>query len=274
MIFFNIENIYINLLHMLHWNVLTQIYLFLSIQDEPPMYSRILLLVDAHLNIERIVTIEMALERAGGRIMRVSDHIEAEYLVRRWEPEVMVVLGWSSETGDWIRQLKSSLFYHVDLPFVVVGNDSEKSQEEKNAIMALEMGAQAYIPETMGLGSLTAQVTSLVSKINRPVSFGSNHDEDICIDLVSLRAWILGNELHIPRQLFYLLNYFITHPNEVVSKEKITDILWDGKRTSASPNAIMVKIYQLRKLLQNAGAKDMLETVHGFGYRFTPKNRS
>ena len=87
---------------------------------------------------------------------------------------------------------------------------------------------------------------------------------------MSLRVWILGQEIHLPRRLFYLLYYFATHPDEVVSNDQIADILWGGKGTYLAPNTLVVKIYRLRKILESAGAKGWLETVHSFGYRFSP----
>ncbi|WP_255305326.1 helix-turn-helix domain-containing protein [Acidithiobacillus ferrivorans] len=61
-----------------------------------------------------------------------------------------------------------------------------------------------------------------------------------------------------------------SHPDEVVSNEQIADILWGGQATYLAPNILVVKIYRLRKILESAGAKGWLGTVHGFGYRFSP----
>ena len=50
-----------------------------------------------------IVSVEVALERTGGKVMRVTERVEAEQLVRRWDPEVPVC-GSIHEFGVSIQQ--------------------------------------------------------------------------------------------------------------------------------------------------------------------------
>ncbi|MBU2720489.1 helix-turn-helix domain-containing protein, partial [Acidithiobacillus ferridurans] len=58
------------------------------------------------------------------------------------------------------------------------------------------------------------------------------------------------------------------------SNDQIADLLSEGKGAHIVPNTQVVKIHRLRKILEGAGAKDWLETVPSFGYRFSPpKNR-
>ncbi len=105
-------------------------------------------------------------------------------------------------------------------------------------------------------------------RTRRPARVGEM--DTLCIDLVSLRIWILGQEIRLPRRLFYLLRYFALHPDEVVSNDQIADSLSEGKGAYLAPNTQVVKIHHLRKILESAGAKGWLKTVPGFGYRFSP----
>ena len=143
-----------------------------------------------------------------------------------------------------------------------------------DAVAALETGAQAFIPSSLGSEPLTAQVRNVLKnceRTHRPARVGEM--ETLCIDLVALRVWILGQEIRLPRRLFYLLHYFALHPDEVVSNDQIADILSEGKGAYLAPNTQVVKIHRLRKILESAGAKGWLETVPGFWYRFSlPKN--
>jgi two-component system phosphate regulon response regulator PhoB len=250
--------------------------MFAQTRPSPPMIRtgsphspRILLLVNARTNGKTIISVEVALERAGGQVIRSTERSKVEQLVRRWDPEVLVLLGWSATTSDWVRHLQRAP-RESDLPFLVVGNSAEEDHEETHAVAALEVGAQAYIPASMGPEILTAQVCGLLKKLRTQAPARVVKAENICIDLVALRVWILGQEIHLPRRLFYLLYYFATHPDEVVSNDQIADILWEGKGTYLAPNTLVVKIYRLRKILESVGAKSWLETVHSFGYRFSP----
>ncbi|MHB1268640.1 MAG: response regulator, partial [Acidithiobacillus ferriphilus] len=125
---------------------------------------RILLLVHARTNGKTIISVEVALERTGGQVIRITERSKAEQLVRRWDPEVLVLLGWSATTSDWVRHLQFAP-RAGDLPFLVVGNSAEEDHEETHAVAALEVGAQAYIPASMGPEILTAQVCGLLKKL-------------------------------------------------------------------------------------------------------------
>ena len=237
-----------------------------------PHYPRVLLLVNARTNDDKpTISVKDALECAGAEVHTVTEPAEAERWMRRWDhPKVLVLLGWSAAQGEWLQRLQRAP--HQDtLPFLVVGDDAHEDRERMDAVAALEAGAQAYIPSTMGPEPLTAQVRNVLKnceRTHRPARVGEM--ETLCIDLVSLRVWILGQERHLPRRLFYLLHYFALHPEEVVSNDQIADLLSEGKDAYLAPNTQVVKIHRLRKILESAGAKGWLETVPGFGYRFSP----
>ena len=238
------------------------------IRTASPRGPRILLLVHARTNDKTTLSVEVALERTGGQVHRVTERAEAEqWMMRRGEPGVLVLLGWSAATGDWLRHLQCAP-HQDELPFLVVGNGLD--HERVDAVAALEVGAQAYLPSSMGFEPLTAQVRNILKKLRAQAPTQVGKAETLCIDLVSLRVWILGQEIHLPRRLFYLLHYFALHPDEVVSNDQIADLLSEGKGAYLAPNTQVVKIHRLRKILESAGAKGWLETVHSFGYRFSP----
>ena len=189
-----------------------------------PHYPRILLLTNARTNDDRpTISVKAALERAGAQVHTVTERAEAEQWMRHWDPEVLVLLGWSAAAGDWLQRLQLAP-HQDDLPFLVMGNGSE-DHESVDAVAALEAGARAYLPSSMGPEPLTAQVRNILKKLRTHAPARVGEMETLCIDLVSLRVWILGQEMHLPRLLFYLLHYFATHPDEVVSNDQIADIL-------------------------------------------------
>lgn len=255
--------------HMLPAAMWTQMWAKLPNHFSSPHYPRVLLVVNARTNDGRPdISVKVALERAGAQVHTVTERAEAEQWMRHSDPEVMVLLGWSAATGDWLQRLQLAP-HQDDLPFLVVGDGSE-DEERTDAVAALEVGAQAYIFSSLGPEPLTAQVRNILKKLRAQAPAQVGEAETLSIDLVSLRVWTLGQEIHLPRRLFYLLHYFALHPDEVVSKDQIADILLDGKGAHIAPNAQVVKIHRLRKILESAEAKGWLETVHGFEYRFSP----
>ena len=263
-----LDSIGVHTVHVLRAVMCAQMRTQLPIQTSLPEGPRILLLVNARTSGKTIASVETALERTGGRVRRATERTEAEQWMQRWDPEVLVLLGWSAATGDWVQRL-SFAPDQDDLPFLVVSNGLE-NHEGADAVAALEAGAQAYLPASMGFEPLTAQVRNVLKKARAQTPVRMGEEESLCIDLASLRVWVLGQEIHLPRRLFFLLHYFVLHPDEVISNEQIADILWGGRGAYLAPNTLVVKIYRLRKILESAGARGWLETVHSFGYRFSP----
>ncbi|MEY2333074.1 winged helix-turn-helix domain-containing protein [Acidithiobacillus ferrianus] len=96
-------------------------------------------------------------------------------------------------------------------------------------------------------------------------------DEDsLCLDPVAHRAWIMGQEVRLPRRMFHLLYHLATHPDRTFSLTGIGSILSAEKGGYMEPNAVAVQVYRLRKTLSTYGALGWLQSVYGFGYRFTP----
>ena len=98
-----LNSIAVHTVHVLRAAMLAQTRALLPIRTGSPQGPRILLLVNARTDGKTIVSVEVALERTGGKVMRVTERVEAEQLVRRWDPEVPVC-GSIHEFGVSIQQ--------------------------------------------------------------------------------------------------------------------------------------------------------------------------
>jgi two-component system OmpR family response regulator len=65
---------------------------------------------------------------------------------------------------------------------------------------------------------------------------------------------------------FALLEFFMRHPDEVLSRERILDHVWDDEY-DASSNVIDVHLKNLRRKVDGGGGPGLLQTVRGVGYR-------
>ncbi len=63
-----------------------------------------------------------------------------------------------------------------------------------------------------------------------------------------------------------MLEYFMRHPNQVISREDILSHLWDFSYASFS-NVVDVHVKNLRQKLDHGEDSSILETVRGIGYR-------
>jgi DNA-binding response OmpR family regulator len=83
-----------------------------------------------------------------------------------------------------------------------------------------------------------------------------------------------GNNQVIPLTLkeFQLLEYFMMHPNQIVSRDQIMNQLWEIG-TEPLSNVVAAQIRLLRRKLNPDGNDSLIETVYGMGYRFNlPKH--
>ena len=76
--------------------------------------------------------------------------------------------------------------------------------------------------------------------------------------------------LDLTRKEYDLLVFLITNQRRVLSKETIIEHLWGDYMgiEADSYNALYTHMGNLRKKLQDAGAKDYIETVYAVGYKF------
>ncbi|MEG4840594.1 two-component system response regulator RppA [Microcoleus sp. B9-D4] len=67
---------------------------------------------------------------------------------------------------------------------------------------------------------------------------------------------------------FRLLEYFMQHPNQILTRDRLLTRLWDVD-TDPMSNVVAARIRLLRRKLADYGCDGMIETVHGFGYRLS-----
>ncbi len=75
-------------------------------------------------------------------------------------------------------------------------------------------------------------------------------------------------ELELTPKAFALLDYLMTHPDEVVTRDRLLDAVW-GWDYPAGSRAVDTRIAELRRALDDDATQPrFIETVPGQGYRF------
>ena len=82
------------------------------------------------------------------------------------------------------------------------------------------------------------------------------------------RASLDGRELVLTPKAVILLEYLMTHPDELVSRERLLDAVW-GWEQAAATRAVDARIAELRRALGDQPDRPIyIETAAGMGYRF------
>jgi DNA-binding response OmpR family regulator len=132
-------------------------------------------------------------------------------------------------------------------------------------IAGLDHGADDYLVKPFALGELSARVRALM----RRDTVGGDvvlRWADIELDAARHRVAVAGRPVDLTPKEFALLRFFLIHPLDVHSAERLLEHVWD-EHADPFTNTVRVTISNLRRKLVAAGALQPLETVTGRGYR-------
>ena len=165
--------------------------------------------------------------------------------------------GWA--TLERIRELS-------DVPVVMLSARGEELEK----VRALRAGADDYVTKPFGRQELLARVESV---LRRAVGGGPKEtysDAILKVDFAERRLTVGDHSVELTPLEFKLLAAFVEHPNQLLEHGQLLELVWGGKR-GTSRDQVKLYVGYLRKKLADAGAEPgAIETVRGFGYRYSP----
>jgi two-component system OmpR family response regulator len=132
-------------------------------------------------------------------------------------------------------------------------------------VVGLDAGADDYLVKPFSFAELAARVRALVrrGRVERPTVLEVG---DLRLDPARRRAWRGEVELDLSPKEFALLELFLSHPGEVLTRTRILEHVWDFAYDPSS-NVVDQYIGYLRREIDRPFGRDDLETVRGAGYR-------
>lgn len=157
-------------------------------------------------------------------------------------------------------------------PMPVLMLTAKDRMEEK--IMGLDAGADDYLVKPFGMAELLARLRALRRRSpqlqQRQLQAG-NLILDYGTHAVTCQQ-PTGEKQVIPltTKEFQLLEYFMKHPNQIVSRDQIMNQLWEIGVEPIS-NVVAAQMRLLRRKLAEGNSEFLLETIYGIGYRLNTK---
>ncbi|EQD26835.1 phosphate regulon transcriptional regulatory protein PhoB, partial [mine drainage metagenome] len=131
-------------------------------------------------------------------------------------------------------------------------------------------GADDYVTKPFSPRELVARIHAV---LRRTGSGGLDHIvefEALKLDQQGQRITVSGQTVPLGPTEYRMLEFFMTHPERVFSRDQLLDRLWGGN-VYVEERTIDVHVRRLRKSLEKFGVDRFVQTVRGSGYRFSAK---
>lgn len=157
-------------------------------------------------------------------------------------------------------------------PIIIISARSGESQR----ILGLELGADDYVTKPFSVQELLARVRALFRRVD---ALGRTARQDagrldagpLSIDPVSRQVRCKGEAVELTAREFDLLFFFARHPGQVFSRMDLLAQVW-GYSHEGYEHTVNTHINRLRGKIETDPARpDMIRTVWGVGYKFTPE---
>jgi DNA-binding response OmpR family regulator len=204
----------------------------------------------------------------------VQDGTEAwNYLEDPQTQYTLAIFDWLLPGLSGLELCKRVRSQQSPLPILML---TAKDQME-DKVAGLDAGADDYLVKPFGMEELLARLRALQRRSPQlqpqQLTVGS-----LTLDY-STRTVCFQNTLgeqqviSLTTKEFQLLEYFMKHPHYILSSDQIRNQLWE---VSAEPisNVVAAQVRLLRRKLASFGCLDLIETLHGMGYRFNPTHAS
>jgi DNA-binding response OmpR family regulator len=203
--------------------------------------------------------------RAGYEVTEAGNGREA--LRKLFEaPPALVVLDVTMPELDGYQTLERIR----DLSEVPVVMLTARTQELER-VRGLASGADDYVAKPFGRQELLARVQALLRRTGAKAEINESYrDEFVEVDHPQRRVVVRGREVALTPLEFKLLSAFVHHPNEVLSRDRLLELVW-GDPYGVSGDQVKLYVGYLRKKLDPDSPDAVpIETVRGFGYRYQP----
>ncbi|HKR13538.1 MAG TPA: response regulator transcription factor [Pyrinomonadaceae bacterium] len=141
--------------------------------------------------------------------------------------------------------------------------------QEIDKVVGLELGADDYVTKPFSVRELMARVKAVLRRVSAPAPAPEIYKfSDVEVNVRSNEVRRNGDLVDLSAKEFALLAYFIAHPVETLSRDRLLDAVW-GYENYPNTRTVDTHIVHLRQKLEpNPEEPRFILTVHGSGYKF------
>ncbi|MBV6422476.1 MAG: Phosphate regulon transcriptional regulatory protein PhoB [Steroidobacteraceae bacterium] len=227
------------------------------------MAGRQILIVEDERPIREMIA--YGLRRAGFDVREAEDCRTARTEIANRAPDLLV-LDWMLPDMSGLelaRQLKRDKDTR-ELPIILLTARAEESDK----VAGLDAGADDYLTKPFSPRELVARIHAVLRRSEPAGGEERIEFEGLVLDRGSHRVTAGDRTVSLGPTEFRMLEFFMTHPERVYSRDQLLDRIWGGN-VYVDERTIDVHIRRLRKALEEHGCDRLVQTVRGAGYRFS-----
>ena len=137
--------------------------------------------------------------------------------------------------------------------------------EEEDKIKGLDSGVDDYLTKPFSFNELMARMKAVLRRSNPNIVSDSLEFEDLSLDRIEKRVFRGQQEINLGPTEFRLLEFFLTNPKRVYSRDQILENVWPNN-VNVENRTIDVHIRRLRQSINLENKKELIRTVRSSGY--------
>ncbi len=221
-----------------------------------------ILVVDDDLDLRKLVS--SYLKEEGFQVVSAANGREALFVTREEKPDLIILDLMMPEMGgyEFIRELNK----WSSVPIIVL----TAKLEEGDKVLGLELGADDYVTKPFSLRELTARIRAVLRRSSGEVQVAQVLKAgEIEMDITRRYTTVADQRIDLTPSEFSLLSTLMGSPGRIYSRLELLEHL-QSDAYEGYERTIDVHVRRLRTKIERDPRKPQyIETVFGFGYRFT-----
>ncbi len=220
------------------------------------MNERILIIEDDQGIVK---VLQRGLSYEGYTVDTASEGRSGLMLAREHQPD-LVILDWMLPGMDGLEVCHRMRTANGSIPILML----TAKDAVQDRIQGLDAGADDYLVKPFNLDELLARVRALLRR-TQPDRVPILKFADLTLDTGARQAARGERLVQLTAKEYELLELFLRHPKQVLTREVIFDRVW-GYDFGGESNVLEVYVRYLRQKLEEGGEARLLHTVRGVGY--------
>jgi DNA-binding response OmpR family regulator len=216
-----------------------------------------ILLVEDEVKLARFIELELISE--GYRVSVAHDGIGGLTLARESLPDI-AILDWMLPSLSGLEVCRRLRTTGNKMPIILL----TARDDIGDRVAGLDAGADDYVVKPFSIEELLARIRAHLRRTHEPDP-DLFQFEDLGLNRVTREVFRTGRSIELTAKEFDLLEYLISHPRQVITRDQILEKVW-GYDFMGDSNIIEVYIRYLRLKLEENDQKRLIHTIRGVGY--------